>query len=55
MVLADRFRPEVVSAPDSFFALQAALDVARGWVADLRAQGLTLTRDRAGEMSFDFG
>jgi hypothetical protein len=55
VVLADRFRPETVSGPDSFCALQAAFDLARAWVSELRAQGLTLTRDRAGEMSFDFG
>lgn len=54
VALANLHRPETVTGSNSFEALAKAIDRARGWVADLRAQGLVLTRDRAGESAFEF-
>ena len=54
VALADLHRPEVLAGEDSFQALSRALDQAKGWIADLRRQGLEMTRDRAGERSFEW-
>ena len=53
VVLADLHRPEAVHGEDSVEALERGLALARRWVADLRAQGLRLARDRAGERRLD--
>ncbi len=54
VALADLHRPEAVGGADSVEALAGALARARGWVAELRAEGLVLARDRAGKSLFDF-
>lgn len=51
--LADLRRPRTVTAPDSVTALAGALAVARGWLGELTAQGVALTRDRTGETVFE--
>ena len=53
VALADLHRPESASGPDSVTALVAAIELARGWLVELRAQGMLLCRDRAGEVPFD--
>ena len=53
LALADLRRPESVAGIDSVAALASALDRARSWVADLRASGLVICRDRAGETPFE--
>ena len=55
VALANFHRPATVTAQDSVAALALAIERARGWVADLRAQGLVLARDRAGQSAFEFG
>ena len=52
VALADLHRPETVSAADSVGALAAALARARAWLDALGAQGMTLFRDRTGEIRF---
>ena len=53
VVLADQYRPRVVTGSDSVAALTGALDQAREWVEELRKQGISLYRDRACEIPFD--
>ncbi len=53
VVLADLHRPHTVAGESSLAALVAALDVAREWIAELRAQGFSLARDRKGETPFE--
>jgi hypothetical protein len=53
VALADLHRPETVRGVDSVAALMGAMDRAREWVADLRAEGLVLCRDRAGKSAFE--
>ena len=53
VALANLHRPESVAAPDSVAALAAALSRARSWLRELRAQGLVLCRDRAGQAPFE--
>lgn len=52
VALADLHRPETVHAPDSILVLVRALERARGWLAELEAQGFTLARDREGSQAF---
>lgn len=47
VAMADLHRPEAIRGTDSFEALSHALDRARSWVSELRAQDLVLSRDRA--------
>ena len=54
VVLADLYPAETVVAENSVEALAGAMDRAREWVAELRAQGCSLSRDRAGEFTFEF-
>lgn len=53
VVLADLHRPEAIVGRDSVEALSGGLALANRWVSELRARGLRLTRDRAGEQSLD--
>ena len=53
VALANRVRPETVVGRDSFEALCVALDRARVWLAELRREGHTLTRDRAGTIPYE--
>ena len=53
VALANLHRPEPASGIDSVAALDAALSRARSWLGELRAQGLVLCRDRAGEFTFE--
>jgi prophage tail gpP-like protein len=53
VALADLYRPETVVGRDSIEALSLALAQARVWISELRTQGRTLTRDRAGEHPFE--
>jgi hypothetical protein len=52
VALADLHRPETIRAADSVSALSGALAQARSWLGALRAQGMLLARDRAGESIF---
>ena len=54
IAMADLHRPEAIRGTDSFEALSHALDRARSWVSELRAQNLVLSRDRAGEVGFEW-
>ena len=53
VALADLHPPETIVGRDSVEALSLALTRARVWIADLRADGRVLTRDRAGESPFE--
>lgn len=53
VALADLHRAETKSAVDSVSALEAALEQGRVWLAELRARGWVLARDRAGKSSFE--
>ncbi|MCR9094307.1 MAG: hypothetical protein NXI30_08825 [bacterium] len=55
VALANLHRPIEVAGPDSVTALASALAQARAWLAELRAQGKTLFRDRTGESAFELG
>lgn len=55
VALANLHRPTEVAGDDSVTALAAALAQARTWLAELRAQGTTLFRDRTGESAFELG
>ena len=52
VALADLHRARTVHALDSFLALSRALELARGWLAELESSGLSLARDRAGAEPF---
>ena len=54
IALANRQRPETIPGEDSMEALSKALLRAADWVAELRAEARTLTRDRAGRVPFVF-
>ena len=54
VALANLHRPETISGEDSMEALSRALLRAREWVEALRAEGRTLTRDRAGRVPYAF-
>jgi hypothetical protein len=53
VALANLHRPQPASGIDSVAALEEALARARGWIGELRAQGLVLCRDRAGQFTFE--
>ena len=52
VALADLHRARTVDAPDSILAISRALELARGWLAELESSGLSLARDRAGVEPF---
>lgn len=53
VALANLHPPKTLVARDSVEVLSLALDQARLWISDLRAEGRVLTRDRAGEDRFE--
>lgn len=53
VALADLHPVIIIVGVDSFDVLARALGQARVWIAELRQQGQTLSRDRAGEDPFE--
>ncbi len=52
VALADRHPPESLSGADSVEVLGLALARGRRWLALLRAEGFSLSRDRAGQIPY---
>ena len=55
VALANLHRPTEVAGADSVTALAAGLAQAHAWLAELRAEGKTLFRDRTGKSMFELG
>jgi len=53
VALADLYPSKILVGLDSLDALSRALAQARVWLAELHAQGQSLSRDRAGETPFE--
>ena len=53
VALADLHRPETHTADDSVSTLARSLARAEAWLSELRAEGAFLSRDRAGETTFN--
>lgn len=53
VALANLHRPTTVRGRDSVAVLAHALELARDWIAEMRAQGYSLYRDRAGQRLFE--